>query len=41
MAYTAKFMKDGYKTHDFENFVEAHPSTDAVYKLMRFFARHE
>jgi len=41
LAYMSKFMRDGYKTHDFDNFVETHPSTDAVYKLMRFFARHE
>ena len=41
LAYMSKFMRDGYKTHDFENFVEAHPSTDAVYKLIRFFAGHE
>jgi dihydrolipoamide dehydrogenase len=39
MAYMSKFMRDGYKTHDFDNFVEAHPSTDAVYKLMRFFSK--
>ena len=41
LAYMSKFMRDGYKIHDFENFVEAHPSTDAVYKLTRFFAGHE
>lgn len=41
LAYMSKFMRDGYKIHDFENFVEAHPSTDAVYKLIRFFATHE
>lgn len=41
LAYMSKFMRDGYKTHDFENFVETHPSTDAVYKLIRFFALYE
>ena len=41
LAYMSKFMKDGYKTHDFDNFVEAHPSTDAVYKLMKFFSKFE
>jgi dihydrolipoamide dehydrogenase len=39
IAYMSKFMRDGYKTYDFDNFVEAHPSTDAVYKLMRFFSK--
>ena len=39
LAYMSKFMRDGYKTYDFDNFVEAHPSTDAVYKLMRFFSK--
>ena len=41
LAYMSKFMKDDYKTHDFDNFVEAHPSTDAVYKLMKFFSKFE
>ncbi len=41
IAYMSKFMRDGYKTYDFDNFVEAHPSTDAVYKLMRFFSKFE
>jgi dihydrolipoamide dehydrogenase len=41
LAYMSKFMKDGYQTHDFDNFVETHPSTDAVYKLMRFFSKFE
>ncbi len=39
LAYMSKFMRDGYKTYDFDDFVEAHPSTDAVYKLMRFFSK--
>ena len=41
LAYMSKFMRDGYKTYDFDNFVEAHPSTDAVYKLMRYFSKFE
>ena len=40
IAYMSKFMRDGYKTYDFDNFVEAHPSTDAAYKLMRFFSKY-
>lgn len=40
MAYMSKMMRDGYKTHDFEDFVESHPSTDAVYKLLRFFSKY-
>jgi dihydrolipoamide dehydrogenase len=40
LVYMSKFMKDGYKTYDFDNFVETHPSTDAVYKLMRFFSKY-
>lgn len=40
MAYMSKLMRDGYKTHDFEDFVESHPSTDAVYKLLRFFSKY-
>lgn len=39
MAYMSKLLRDGYKTHDFDNFVEVHPSTDAVYKLLRFFSK--
>jgi dihydrolipoamide dehydrogenase len=41
LAYMSKFMRDGYKTYDFNNFVETHPSTDAIYKLMRFFSKYE
>ncbi len=41
IAYMSKFMRDGYKTHDFENFVETHPSTDAIYKLIRYFSGYE
>jgi dihydrolipoyl dehydrogenase len=39
IAYMSKFMRDGYKTYDLDDFVEAHPSTDAVYKLMKFFSK--
>jgi dihydrolipoamide dehydrogenase len=39
MAYMSKLLRDGYETYDFDNFVETHPSTDAVYKLLRFFSR--
>lgn len=39
LAYTSKFMRDGKKTYDFDDFIEAHPSTDSVYKLMRFFSK--
>jgi dihydrolipoamide dehydrogenase len=41
LAYMSKFMRDGYKTYDFNDFVEAHPSTDAIYKLIRFFSKYE
>ncbi len=40
MAYISKMMRDDYKTYDFDDFMEAHPSTDPLYKLMRFFARY-
>lgn len=39
MAYISKMMRDNYKTHDFDDFTETHPSTDPIYKLMRFFAK--
>lgn len=39
MAYMSKLLRDGCKTQDFDNFVEVHPSTDAVYKLIRFFSK--
>ncbi len=39
MAYMAQMMKDEYKTYDFQDFRETHPSTDPVYKLLRFFAK--
>jgi dihydrolipoamide dehydrogenase len=41
IAYMSKFLRDGYKIHDFDNFVETHPSTDAVYKLIRFLSKFE
>lgn len=41
MAYISKLMREGQKIDDFEDFMEVHPSTDAIYKLMRFFARFE
>ncbi len=40
MPYMAKMIRDGYKTHDFDDFIEVHPSTDAVYKMMRFFSKY-
>ena len=41
MAYMSKFLRDSYKIHDFDNFVETHPSNDAVYKLIRFLSKFE
>lgn len=41
MAYISKLLKEGQNIDDFDNFMEVHPSTDAIYKLMRFFARFE
>ncbi len=40
IAYMAFLLKLGVKTYDFENFMETHPSTDVIYKLMRFFAKY-
>lgn len=40
MAYISMLMRLGHKTYDFDNFTEAHPSTDSIYKLMRFFAKY-
>ncbi len=39
MAYMSKLLREGQKIDDFDDFMEVHPSTDAIYKLMRFFAR--
>ncbi|MGZ7096204.1 MAG: FAD-dependent oxidoreductase, partial [Methanobacterium sp.] len=41
MAYISKLLREGQKIDDFDDFMEVHPSTDAIYKLMRFFARFE
>jgi dihydrolipoamide dehydrogenase len=40
MTYISMLMRLGHKTYDFDNFTEAHPSTDSIYKLMRFFAKY-
>ncbi len=40
IAYISMLMRLGHKTYDFENFIEAHPSTDSIYRLMRFFAKY-
>ncbi len=40
MAYLAKMIRDGYKAPEFDDFIEVHPSTDAVYKLLRFFGEY-
>jgi hypothetical protein len=34
--YLAFLMKEGYTAHDFEDFLEVHPSTDGVYGLLRY-----
>lgn len=41
MAYISKLLREGQKVDDFDDFMEVHPSTDAIYKLIRFFARFE
>ncbi len=41
MAYISKLLREGQTIDDFDDFIEVHPSTDAIYKLMRFFARFE
>ncbi|MDD3985732.1 MAG: NAD(P)/FAD-dependent oxidoreductase [Methanobacterium sp.] len=41
LAYISKFMRDNKKIYDFEDFIESHPSTDSVYKLMRYFSKYE
>ncbi len=40
MAYLSLLMRINRKTYDFDQFVETHPSTDSIYKLMRFFAKY-
>lgn len=37
--YLVHMMRDDYKTHDFDDFIETHPSTDPVYKLLRLFSK--
>lgn len=39
IAYIAQMMRDNYKTYDFDDFIETHPSTDPIYKLLRLFAK--
>lgn len=39
MAYISKMMRDKYRTYDFDDFMETHPSTDPIYKLMRLFSK--
>lgn len=41
LAYISKFMRDNKKIYDFEDFIESHPSTDSVYKLMRYFSKYQ
>ena len=38
--YLAKMVKDGYKTSDFDDFIETHPSTDAIYKLLHYLSKY-
>ncbi|EKF86237.1 NAD(P)/FAD-dependent oxidoreductase [Methanobacterium formicicum] len=38
--YLAKMIKEGYKTSDFDDFIETHPSTDALYKLLHYLSRY-
>lgn len=40
ISYLAKMVKDGYKTADFDDFIETHPSTDAIYKLLHFLSKY-
>lgn len=37
--YMVQMMRDDYKSHDFDDFIETHPSTDPVYKLLRLFSK--
>ena len=34
--YLAFLMKNGFTIHDFEEFIEVHPSTDGVYGLLKY-----
>ncbi|MCK9152621.1 FAD-dependent oxidoreductase [Methanobacterium alcaliphilum] len=40
LAYISLLSRLDKKTYDFEKFVETHPSTDSLYKLMRFFSKY-
>ena len=40
MAYISMLLRLGHKTYDFDHFIESHPSTDSIYKLMRFFSKY-
>lgn len=35
-SYLAFLMQNGFTTHDFEDFIEVHPSTDGVYGLLKY-----
>jgi len=37
--YLVQMMRDDYKSYDFDGFIETHPSTDPIYKLLRLFAK--
>lgn len=39
VAYLSHLLRLGSKVQDFDNFIEVHPSTDSVYKLLRFLAK--
>jgi dihydrolipoamide dehydrogenase len=38
--YLAKMIRDGYKTADFDDFIETHPSTDSIYKLLHYLSKY-
>jgi dihydrolipoamide dehydrogenase len=40
MAYIGKMIRDGYKTPEYDDFMEVHPSTDVIYKMLRFFGKY-
>ncbi len=40
VAYLSLLLKLGAKTYEFERFIETHPSSDVIYKLLRFFAKY-
>ena len=40
MPYLSLLMRLGVSMYEFEGFVETHPSTDSIYKLMRFLSRY-